>query len=556
MVTPASAQERPVAASDAAVGDRASRIARLVEVWGFVKYHHPDALDGSMAMDPAFFELYPQVAGAKSMAEADTMLLRWLVRIGIGEACDPCGGDTLPEAGEIALIQPTNAWTATLPEALALRVRAIYENRGAAPANFQVETMRGVGNPKFLNEADYSATGREDPAIRMLALAKMWNTLRYWFPYRDVMDEAPEAILAPAIADVLAAETPEDHQRALARLSAKAVDGHARVMAFDAATTPKGDCRVPYSWRFAEGRLVVDVVQAHPASSLKRGDIVTAIGGQSLAALDAKYSPTIAASNDPYRKRALASLLARGECGPRTVMVERAGTPVQVTVEWLPEKEAGINLFAPGGRAGETIQQWDDGITYVRYPELKASDLPQLVETANAGKGVILDMRGYVGGFLVFALGGLLTDREVEFARFTKPEPATPGLFTWTKPITIKPDPSGKRIDVPVITIIDERAVSSAEYHAMAWRAAGVTLVGSATAGADGNVSTMQLPLDSAQMRFSGIGVFYPDQSPTQRIGIVPDIEVIPTIAGIAAGRDEMLERAVRELEQANDEEP
>ena len=46
----------------------------------------------------------------------------------------------------------------------------------------------------------------------------------------------------------------------------------------------------------------------------------------------------------------------------------------------------------------------------------------------------------------------------------------------------------------------------------------------------------------------SGIGVFYPDQGPTQRIGIVPDVEAKPTIAGIKAGRDEVLETAIRQI--------
>lgn len=46
----------------------------------------------------------------------------------------------------------------------------------------------------------------------------------------------------------------------------------------------------------------------------------------------------------------------------------------------------------------------------------------------------------------------------------------------------------------------------------------------------------------------SGIGVFYPDKRPTQRIGIVPDIEVKPTIAGLRAQRDEVLDAAIREI--------
>jgi hypothetical protein len=46
----------------------------------------------------------------------------------------------------------------------------------------------------------------------------------------------------------------------------------------------------------------------------------------------------------------------------------------------------------------------------------------------------------------------------------------------------------------------------------------------------------------------SGLGVFYPDKKPTQRIGILPDTEVKPTIAGIREGRDELLEEAVRQI--------
>ena len=35
----------------------------------------------------------------------------------------------------------------------------------------------------------------------------------------------------------------------------------------------------------------------------------------------------------------------------------------------------------------------------------------------------------------------------------------------------------------------------------------------------------------------------YPDRRPTQRLGIIPDVRVIPTIAGIAASCDEVPEK-------------
>ena len=70
---------------------------------------------------------------------------------------------------------------------------------------------------------------------------------------------------------------------------------------------------------------------------------------------------------------------------------------------------------------------------------------------------------------------------------------------------------------------------------------------GSTTAGADGNVSPFALP-GGLRTMISGIGVFYPDKAPTQRIGIVPNIQVNPTLTGVRAGRDEVLEQAVRQI--------
>lgn len=96
-----------------------------------------------------------------------------------------------------------------------------------------------------------------------------------------------------------------------------------------------------------------------------------------------------------------------------------------------------------------------------------------------------------------------------------------------------------------VIVLVNETTLSRAEYAAMALRAApGVTIIGSQTAGADGNVSEIVFPGNySTQM--SGLGVYYPDGKPTQRVGIVPDIVVKPAIEGIRRGEDELLNRAI-----------
>jgi C-terminal processing protease CtpA/Prc len=43
----------------------------------------------------------------------------------------------------------------------------------------------------------------------------------------------------------------------------------------------------------------------------------------------------------------------------------------------------------------------------------------------------------------------------------------------------------------------------------------------------------------------TGIGVYYPDGRETQRVGIIPNIEVKPTITGLKLNKDEVLEKAI-----------
>jgi C-terminal processing protease CtpA/Prc len=148
---------------------------------------------------------------------------------------------------------------------------------------------------------------------------------------------------------------------------------------------------------------------------------------------------------------------------------------------------------------------------------------------------------------MVFALGTRLVERPTEFARFTAGDLANPGAFHWgAQPTSLSP--AAPRYTAKIVILVDESSLSQAEYTAMAFRSApNAIVVGSTTAGADGNVSPIPLPGGLRSM-ISGIGVFYPDKRPTQRVGIVPDIEARPTIAGIRSGRDEVLEAALRHI--------
>ena len=93
--------------------------------------------------------------------------------------------------------------------------------------------------------------------------------------------------------------------------------------------------------------------------------------------------------------------------------------------------------------------------------------------------------------------------------------------------------------------LIDERTISQAEHTALFVEAAApVTFIGSRSSGTDGDVTSTYLP-GNIRVRFTGQEVRRSDGRQLQRVGIEPDIAVAPTLLGLRAGRDEVLERAL-----------
>ena len=167
----------------------------------------------------------------------------------------------------------------------------------------------------------------------------------------------------------------------------------------------------------------------------------------------------------------------------------------------------------------------------------------RLERTAN---GLIIGIRGYPAEFMVWTLGPLLIDKETAFSRNTKASLSNPGAFYWNQPLVMQPlEP---HYPGRVAILVDENSISQSEFTTMAFRASPrVIVVGSTTAGADGNISPFSLP-GGLHTQISGNGTFYPDKTPTQRVGIIPDLVVRPSVAGIRAGRDEVLDAAMRQI--------
>jgi C-terminal processing protease CtpA/Prc len=526
----------------------AAQIQNLVtlgKVWGFLKYYHPAVTAGQRHWDYELLRVLPTILGAPDRRAANAALAQWIAKLGVVTPCQPCA--KLDETD--LYLPPDLKWISDeslLGGELSKSLRAIRDNR-KAEQQFYVSLEAEVKNARFHHELSYEQMALPDFGFQLLAVYRFGNAMEYWSPDRDVIGENWDAVWAEFIPRVALAKNADDYKRELMAFIVRAHDGHANLWQSLAVRPPVGECEVAAQIRMVEGLPVVSEVHGGTGSAgeLKVGDVISEIDGTAVAKLIAGWLPYYAGSNDVARMRDVASSLTHGDCGAVKLTLRRGDQDVRLTMERTAGNSGKVPVIVRHDLPGPTFRLLSKEVAYLKLSTVKEKDATSYVEQAAGTKGLLVDIRNYPSEFMVFSLGSLLVEKDTPFARFTVGDISNPGAFHWgeTEFMTpAKPHYPGK-----VVILVDESTMSSAEYTSMAFRAAGAIVVGSTTSGADGNVSSLALP-GGVNTLLSGIGVFYPDRTPTQRVGIVADVPAKPTIAGIRAGRDEVLEEGVRQI--------
>ncbi|MGA8089873.1 MAG: S41 family peptidase [Terracidiphilus sp.] len=517
-------------------------LVTLARVWGFLKYHHPAVTAGKRNWDYDLFRVLPSVLAAPDRAHTNDAILNWIDELGSVPACSPC---VPAPTGDLDL-KPPLEWIhdqSALGALLSERLEQIYAHRTGH--QFYVSQAWQTGNPQFDHEPAYPEIVYPDFRYQLLALFRWWNILQYWAPDRNVADQDWPAVLKSLIPKVALARDKQAYQLAIFEMIPATNDTHAGLEGALAKRPPVGNCAVPVSLRFIDGKPVVYRTSGDN-TGLQPGDVLEKLDGVPIPSLVADWSRFYAVSNGAALERDFAIILTRGICGSISLDVRRNGHSQRVLTARIQ-----YDPVLTHDQPGDTFRLLSPDIAYIKLSSIKTGDLPAYFEKAKATKGLVVDIRNYPSEFMPFALGAYFAVRPTSFVVFTECDLSNPGAFHFIAGPLIEPGPvhyGGK-----VVILVDETTQSQAEYTAMALRAMPHALVvGSTTAGADGNVSLIPLP-GGLKTMISGLGVFYPNHWPTQRAGIIPDVTVRPTVQGVAAGRDEVLETAVHFIETGID---
>ncbi len=520
------------------------KLASLCRIWGMLKYFHPAVAQGKMDWDAVFISEVDSLAHIITKDALNTHYYRWVSSLGDINAylAVPAGFDTTCNFNHsLEWIDRSGLYS---PQLAAL-LRNVVIHRCTDHNRFVHPQTKFVAAAEFTNENDYPDLVFPPKDYRMLTLARYWNMIEYFYPYKYLTDKPWDAVLTEFIPALLDAQDTVAYVRALSRLVASENDSHSNLPIPPGLRT--GVYYLPVVFKvFADKAIVTEIVNDSLAKKddLQTGDIIFSFNDTCVADVIRYKSPYIGASNEAVIRRNLRYMISAGKSSSVNVRIDRAGVVNTRTMVRYPPGMIGSNKHVE--MEGSSYKNLSGYIGYVDMGRLKKAEIKPMFNSFSGAKAVIFDMRNYPN-FIVYDLCNYLAPETIPFVQFLAPDYSFPGKF-----VRDERSEYGHKQEAPfkgkLIILVNEITQSRAEFTTMALRALpNAVIIGSQTAGADGNAVDVVLP-GGYKFIISGLGVYYPDGRETQRIGIKPDVYVEPTVEGIRQGKDEVLERALTYL--------
>lgn len=522
-------------------------------IWCYLKYYHPAFSTGEKNADVALCSLLKKASDSLAQKEWYGMLKSWVLDLGEVPATkrDPIAqgigaNDTkhAPHFGSV--LQPGH-----LPDALYELLLAIRENKAPHFRGYYADVTDRIGNVSFSNERPYDYLSLPDDGLRLLALFRYWGMINYFYPYRESLDDWDKT-LHELIPVFLQAKDTQAYVRSCLQLVSAIHDSHGFVTNNPTLEKIKGDNSVPFLASFIDRKLTI--TRPCPEYGLKPGDIILDINHIPVQKLVDSFRTLLSASNEAGYLRDLSSpfgylfrsndslmqVTVKGRTGNRTLIIRK------VDKYKLPVKEYNdFTVVAPPSAASKWLP---DSIGYLYPGAFNEANFQGIMDSFRGAKGLVVDLRCYPSLFIPYRLTDLLKGKSTEFCYTTVPDINEPGRIYVKKPLSCGTNDSREPFRYPVVLLVNEWTQSQSEFTAMALATIpGAIVLGSQTAGADGNYSRIILP-GGFKTGMSGTGIYYPDGRATQRVGIKIDKLVHPTVKGISAGKDELLEAAVKQI--------
>jgi C-terminal processing protease CtpA/Prc len=431
-------------------------------------------------------------------------------------------------------------------------LKAIQQNNFNPAPN----RITSLGVQRSAKDNAYPEMEFPNSEYRLLALFRFWNIINYFFPYKHLIDEPWNDILARYIPKFEANKDAVDYQTTLFELAAETQDSHVGVRGATKFLEKLGTFLPPIGLKYIEKQSVVALV-LDEKTGFKVGDVIVAVDGEPVERRRENLGRLFAASTPQSLALKVDDSLLLGPKDSRVRLTVRGLD--SNTREIAVSRSFSANdpkLFQASQRTTPVVQVLPSGVGYVDLERLQVAEVVRMFETIKDTPATIFDMRGYPHGTAWEIAPRLTEKKDVTAALFSRPileaaslseEQLTNTSYAFAQKL---PKAKGDVYKGRVVMLINEEAISQSEHTCMFFESAtDVTFIGTPTTGANGDVTTMVLP-GSLVVSFTGHDVRHADGRQLQRLGIQPHVKSEPTIRGLVEGRDEVLETAVKYLRE------
>lgn len=519
--------------------NKIDNLKKLCKVWGVVKYYHPEVVAGNVNFDYELFRVMPDTLNAKNSKDANKVIYTWVKNLGDVEENNTDKND---ENKKIALernlswIKDTNYLDKDLSQLLVKISNSNISKRNKAYTKFD----KDVGLSNFENEKLYEEMDYDDDGYKLLALFRYWNIIEYYYPYTDIIEENWDEVLTTFIPKFVNTQSELDYKLAISELTTKIHDPHAEVDDINKTLYKYwGNKYAPIEFDLVEDRIVIKKVlpKYKDECELKPGDIVLEINDKDIFEVIKEKSKYRSLSRKEAIVNCLQGYLFRTSNDNIKITVKRDGKELIKNVKCYNDQ----SMFDIKEPSHKLI---DGNIGYINPAQLSKNEIDKIMDKFMNTEGIIVDLREYPSEFIVYDLGKMIISKPTIFSKISVPSQSVPGEFIFEKDQIVNPDDK-KHYKGKVMILMNERSQSQSEFTVMALRkGTNAKVIGSNSIGTDGNVTEVYLP-GGVTTLITGLGVYTPDGSQTQRIGLKPDIYIKPTIDGIKEERDELLEKAI-----------
>ena len=520
---------------------RTEKLTATSKVWGFLKYYHPQVAKGNYNWDEQLFEVLPKIETATTKNDSSKIYLDWISSLGSIEECKKCNQKSeniyFNKNFNLSWINNNKLFTSELSE----KLKFIENNRYQGESNYVKFENKKVGNLNFTNELIYKDLDWNNQNLRLLTLFRYWNIIEYFFPYKYQIDANWDDVLIEMIPKFFNSNSENEFHLAMLELVVSIDDSHA---GFVSNETNKyfGYYWIPADFKLINGNAVITKFyndSLAKADDLRIGDVITKVNNQEVEKIFKQNEKYINGSNLARKSNNAYYTIFNGSSDSVNIEFMRGDKTYNKTIKRYKFKEFGYERQ----KETEKFKILNESIGYVNMGILEKQDVSEAMEKLKNTKAIVFDIRNYPKG-TGYAIAEYISSKQNDFFKVTYPDLDYPGKFIWRNGtqcgINGELKYKGK-----VIILVNETSQSHAEFTAMILQTGDNAItIGSQTSGADGNVDRFEM-VGGYKTMITGIGIFYPDETETQRKGIKIDIEVKPTIQGIIDRKDEVLERAI-----------